>query len=103
MTYLFVWTDRQLSENLTVMAPAHMVAIAKAFVSDEGDESDSDSAASDSQLIDASKVNSKTDQQQMTMSDIMVAEILGIFKNSILSTHRCRCVQFYVFHVVRWV
>lgn len=110
-----MWTDRELSESATVKAPVRMVAMAKALVSE--DESGSatgscgSSATSDSQLSNASvtksgsKQNSKqnhgTDLATVTMSDIIVAEILSIFKSLILPTHRCRCVQFYVFYVVR--
>lgn len=54
MTYLFVWSDRELSETQSVKAPPHMIAIAKALISEDdsgsGSATQSCSAASDSPL-----------------------------------------------------
>lgn len=103
IAYLLTWTEAELRVAEASPAPPHIVSSSSLLMVSSAEDEDDSSATccSDTEGITIPSERCSSAASSLTMADVIVADILGIFRSVVLPTQQCRFVQFYFFHVVR--
>jgi hypothetical protein len=103
MAYLIKWSTQQIQNALETPIPSHLLSVLSINSGDDDDEDD-DKKNDDlpAGLSDSVDTNKQIKRTGLTLADVIVADLLGIFRSVVLATEKCRYVQYYFFYITRY-
>ncbi|XP_053991311.1 uncharacterized protein LOC128883219 isoform X2 [Hylaeus volcanicus] len=101
MAYLIKWSTQQVQNALETPIPTHLLSVLSINSGDDEDDYDDDDKNDNlpTGLSDSVDTTKQTKRRGLTMADVIVADLLGIFRSVVLTTEKCRYVQYYFFYI----